>query len=108
MNRQVEQIANKLNIQKLSSVYNISYTEKTSSTNTDALKSAKNGGEHLSCFIAEEQTSGRGRRGNSWQTIPYKSLACSIIVKHGGGDMLPLLSSLIIAKSILKLSLIHI
>jgi BirA family biotin operon repressor/biotin-[acetyl-CoA-carboxylase] ligase len=88
------------NMQKLKSVCDFSYTEETGSTNQDALNAAKNGAKDFSCFFAETQTFGRGRRGRTWQTFPFVSIACSVVVQKGGSDMLPLLTSLALSKGI--------
>lgn len=88
------------NTQQFSSAWDIRYVAQTGSTNKDAVEAAKSGAPHLACFIAEEQTAGRGRRGRSWSTFPYKSIACSIIVRENADDTLPLLISLVLAKAI--------
>lgn len=102
MNNQIKQQANLINIQNISSVCDFSYVEATGSTNQDAMSAAKNNAPNLACFMAEKQTSGRGRRGRPWQTFPHKSIACSIIIRDGGSDMLPLLASLVLSNAILK------
>jgi BirA family biotin operon repressor/biotin-[acetyl-CoA-carboxylase] ligase len=55
--------------------------EEIGSTNDVAMEWVKNGAEDRSLVIANRQTSGRGRMGRSWQTIPDASLAFSYIFK---------------------------
>jgi len=57
------------------------YQAVTGSTNDDALAAARSGAPHGSVFVADEQTAGRGRRGNSWLAAPGESLLFSVIVR---------------------------
>src|SRR5690606_19831166 len=57
------------------------------------------GAPHMTCVLAEEQQSGRGRMGRVWQTFPRYSLACSIVL-HDMPAQLPLLAALAIADGI--------
>jgi BirA family biotin operon repressor/biotin-[acetyl-CoA-carboxylase] ligase len=99
---QIQQQQPSFNIQKIDSVCDFTYVDETESTNKDAMAVAKNNGPHLTCIFSEKQTAGRGRRGRIWQTFPYKSIACSVVIHEGGSDMLPLLTSLVLANSILE------
>jgi BirA family biotin operon repressor/biotin-[acetyl-CoA-carboxylase] ligase len=53
----------------------------TGSTNDDALLAARSGAPHGSVFVADEQTKGRGRRGNVWHAAPGESLLFSVLLR---------------------------
>ncbi|MBK7864826.1 MAG: biotin--[acetyl-CoA-carboxylase] ligase [Archangiaceae bacterium] len=55
--------------------------EKVDSTNSTAFKLAADGAMHGEVVVAEEQTSGKGRRGRSWSSPPGKNLYCSLILR---------------------------
>jgi len=57
------------------------YQPVTGSTNDDALLAARSGAPHGSLFVADEQTAGRGRRGNAWLAAPGESLLFSVLVR---------------------------
>lgn len=57
------------------------YYERVGSTNEIALEWLKMGAPDGAVVIADEQTSGRGRLGRSWQTPPGAALAVSVIVR---------------------------
>ncbi len=57
------------------------YQPVTGSTNDDALLAARSGAPHGSLFVADEQTAGRGRRGNSWLAAPGESLLFSVLLR---------------------------
>jgi len=59
----------------------IRYLASTGSTNDLALAWATEGAPDLSIVFADEQTSGRGRRGRKWQTPAGAALAVSIILR---------------------------
>jgi BirA family biotin operon repressor/biotin-[acetyl-CoA-carboxylase] ligase len=59
----------------------ITYLDVVDSTNECAMQWAENGGEHLSLFVADEQTAGRGRSGRTWFTPPGAALAFSLLLK---------------------------
>ena len=54
---------------------------KIGSTNTAAMTAAAEGAPEGSVFLAEEQTAGRGRAANSWQSPRSTGLYCSVIVR---------------------------
>jgi BirA family transcriptional regulator, biotin operon repressor / biotin---[acetyl-CoA-carboxylase] ligase len=56
------------------------FFESIGSTNDEALAWASQGATDLSIVIAEEQTSGRGRLGRKWFTLPQAALAFSLIL----------------------------
>lgn len=53
----------------------------TSSTNDDALAAARAGASHGATFVADHQTSGRGRRGRSWIADPGDGLLVSVLLR---------------------------
>ena len=55
--------------------------EETASTNDDLHELARQGAPHGLVLTALRQTSGRGRRGNTWHTAPEESLALSILIR---------------------------
>jgi BirA family transcriptional regulator, biotin operon repressor / biotin---[acetyl-CoA-carboxylase] ligase len=54
---------------------------KIGSTNTAAMAAAADGAPEGSVFLAEEQTSGRGRGANSWQSPRSTGIYCSVILR---------------------------
>jgi len=57
------------------------YEPVTGSTNDNALLAARAGAPHGSLFVADEQTAGRGRRGNAWISAPGESLLFSVLLR---------------------------
>jgi BirA family transcriptional regulator, biotin operon repressor / biotin---[acetyl-CoA-carboxylase] ligase len=54
---------------------------KIGSTNTAAMAAAADGAPEGSVFLAEEQTAGRGRGANSWQSPQSTGIYCSAILR---------------------------
>lgn len=54
---------------------------KIASTNTSAMASAAEGAEEGTVLLAEEQTAGRGRGSNSWQSPRSTGIYCSVILR---------------------------
>lgn len=54
---------------------------KIGSTNTSAMAAAADGAPEGSVFLAEEQTAGRGRGANSWQSPRSTGIYCSAVVR---------------------------
>lgn len=54
---------------------------KIGSTNTTAMAAAAKGAPEGSVFLAEEQTAGRGRGSNSWQSPQSTGIYCSVILR---------------------------
>lgn len=59
----------------------LSYQPVTGSTNDDALVAARSGAPHGALFVADEQTAGRGRRGNSWLAPAGENLLFSLLLR---------------------------
>src|SRR5690606_6885391 len=58
--------------------------EEVGSTNDEALKAVATRAPSGSVWLARSQSSGRGRRGNSWRAAPGESLLVSCLVRYGG------------------------
>ena len=56
------------------------FYEQIGSTNDIALNWIEEGGRDFSLVVANEQISGRGRSGRSWQTPPDSALALSLLL----------------------------
>lgn len=55
--------------------------EETVSTNDDAKAGARAGAPHGALWIAESQSSGRGRQGRSWLSAPGENLLFSVLLR---------------------------
>ncbi len=51
------------------------------STNDLALDALARGAPHGALFVADEQTAGRGRRGNAWHSAPGRALHASLVLR---------------------------
>jgi BirA family transcriptional regulator, biotin operon repressor / biotin---[acetyl-CoA-carboxylase] ligase len=60
---------------------NLHHFYKIGSTNTAAMAAAVDGAPEGSVFLAEEQTAGRGRGNNSWQSPRSTGIYCSIVLR---------------------------
>ncbi len=54
---------------------------KIGSTNNEALNAAAKGEPEGSIFLAEEQTAGRGRGSNTWESARSSGIYCSVILR---------------------------
>lgn len=54
---------------------------KIGSTNTAAMSAASDGAPEGTTFLAEEQTAGRGRGSNSWQSPRSTGIYCSVVLR---------------------------
>ncbi len=54
---------------------------KIGSTNTAAMAAAAEGAAEGSVFLAEEQTAGRGRGANNWQSARSAGIYCSVVLR---------------------------
>lgn len=61
--------------------YPLTQRDVTESTNDDALLAAREGAPAGSTFVAERQTRGRGRRGNTWHDQPGATLTFSVLLR---------------------------
>jgi BirA family transcriptional regulator, biotin operon repressor / biotin---[acetyl-CoA-carboxylase] ligase len=60
---------------------NLHHFYKIGSTNTAAMAAAVDGAPEGSVFLAEEQTAGRGRGANSWQSPRSTGIYCSMVLR---------------------------
>jgi BirA family biotin operon repressor/biotin-[acetyl-CoA-carboxylase] ligase len=65
------------------------------STNVSAMEAAAAGEPEGSVFIAEEQTAGRGRGNNTWESAPSDGIYCSVVLRPHMAPADALLLSLI-------------
>jgi BirA family biotin operon repressor/biotin-[acetyl-CoA-carboxylase] ligase len=65
---------------------------KIGSTNTAAMTAAAAGASEGSVYLAEEQTTGRGRGSNSWESARSAGIYCSVVLRPAlpPSDVLPL------------------
>ena len=54
---------------------------RVGSTNTTALESAAAGEPEGSVYFAEQQTAGRGRGSNTWESAPSDGIYCSVVLR---------------------------
>lgn len=59
----------------------LSVAEETGSTNDDARRAAASGAPHGAAFLADAQTSGRGRAGHTWYSPPHENLYLSLLLR---------------------------
>lgn len=93
-----------LNLDKIKHKAPFHYERCLVSTNDTAIELGKNGEPHMTAVMAEEMTAGRGRRGRTWYCFPEKSIAISFVVRAQGLDMLPLIASLAVQRTVRKLT----
>lgn len=55
--------------------------EETTSTNDDAKRGARDGAPHGAVWLAESQTSGRGRQGRAWLSARGENLLFSVLLR---------------------------
>jgi len=60
---------------------NFHHFYKIGSTNTTAMAAAAEGAPEGSVFLAEEQTAGRGRGSNAWQSPRSTGIYCSVVLR---------------------------
>jgi BirA family biotin operon repressor/biotin-[acetyl-CoA-carboxylase] ligase len=63
------------------------------STNTEALRWAEKGAPEGALVAADHQTSGRGRRGRSWVSLPGRAVLFSLVLRPAPGPTLQLLTT---------------
>jgi BirA family biotin operon repressor/biotin-[acetyl-CoA-carboxylase] ligase len=60
----------------------LTFTPVTGSTNDDAFEAAAAGARDGSVFVSDAQRSGRGRRGNTWLSVPGEGLLFSVLLRR--------------------------
>jgi BirA family biotin operon repressor/biotin-[acetyl-CoA-carboxylase] ligase len=59
----------------------LAIAEETTSTNDDAKRGAREGAPHGAVWLAESQTSGRGRQGRAWLSARGENLLFSVLLR---------------------------
>ena len=59
----------------------LAIAEETTSTNDDAKRGARDGAPHGAVWLAESQTSGRGRQGRAWLSARGENLLFSVLLR---------------------------
>jgi BirA family biotin operon repressor/biotin-[acetyl-CoA-carboxylase] ligase len=81
----------------------------TESTNIDASAALMAGAETGLCFVAGEQTAGRGRQGRTWVSDPGAGLWCSTVIRDfPDPGRLPLLAGLAVIEAAVALNGPHL
>lgn len=57
------------------------YFPEIASTNTQAMQAAGEGAEEGAVFLADQQTSGRGRNGHSWHSDAGEAILASVVLR---------------------------
>ncbi len=78
------------------SIPDVRFYDSIGSTNDEALAWAESGAPDMALVLADQQTSGRGRMGRQWVTVPGAALAFSLVIRPAGGEgeHIPLFSPL--------------
>ena len=61
--------------------FRVGWVAETGSTNADLLAAARLGAEPNQVLVADYQSSGRGRRGRTWEASPESSLLFSVLTR---------------------------
>jgi BirA family biotin operon repressor/biotin-[acetyl-CoA-carboxylase] ligase len=81
------------------------------STNVTAMEAAAAGESEGSVFFAEEQTAGRGRGSNTWESAPSDGIYCSVILRPQltPADALPLslIAGIAVAEAVEQITGLH-
>jgi BirA family biotin operon repressor/biotin-[acetyl-CoA-carboxylase] ligase len=81
------------------------------STNLTAMQSAAIGGPEGAVFLAEQQTAGRGRGGNSWESAQSVGIYCSVVLRPalspGEALLLSLLAGIAVAEAVEQTTGLH-
>ena len=59
----------------------VCYLPEIGSTNTAAMQAAASGADEGTVFLADQQTSGRGRNGHGWHSEPGSAILVSIVLR---------------------------
>ncbi len=83
--------------------------EVTDSTNTKAMRMARDGAPHGTLVVADRQESGRGRRGRSWEMAAGEAVAMSLLLRPrelspSRAPMLTLVAALAVAEAVREVS----
>ena len=86
------------------------YLDETTSTNKIAALWALEGAEEGGLVLAEHQVAGRGKKGNSWHTLP-RGIQFSVVFRPGSDDniteILTMLGTVAVAEAVSRLCLLR-
>lgn len=81
------------------------------STNATAMEAAASGEPEGSVFFAEQQTSGRGRGGNSWESTASDGIYCSVVLRPqlapADALLLSLIAGIAVAEAVEQITGLH-
>ncbi len=81
------------------------------STNVSAMEAAASGEPEGSVFFAEEQTAGRGRGSNTWESAPSDGIYCSIVLRPqmapADAVLLSLIAGIAVAETVEQTTGLH-
>ena len=81
------------------------------STNAAAMLAAASGEPEGAVFFAEQQTAGRGRGGNSWESAPSDGIYCSVVLRPqlapGDALLLSLIAGLAVSEAVQQTTGLH-
>lgn len=84
---------------------------RTGSTNVAAMEAAANGEPEGSTFFAEQQTAGRGRGSNQWESAPSDGIYCSVILRPqlspADALLLSLIAGIAVAEAVEETTALH-
>ena len=87
-------------------VTSVQWHERCTSTSSLAVEAVAQGAAEGLLVIADEQTAGRGRHGNTWHAPPGSSLLLSLVVRPvvppSMLSLLPLLTGLVLAETVAR------
>lgn len=86
--------------------FHIHHVQRTGSTQDLARTAARAGAPSWSCWVAEEQTAGRGRQGRSWVTPPGTALLMSVLLRPPAAalGLVPLTAGLAVVDAVVEAS----
>ncbi|MGC2109479.1 MAG: biotin--[acetyl-CoA-carboxylase] ligase [Candidatus Korobacteraceae bacterium] len=81
------------------------------STNVTAMQAAANGEPDGAVFVAEEQTAGRGRGANTWESVRSSGIYCSVVLRPpvapGDALVLSLIAGIAVAQAVEQITGLH-
>ncbi len=84
---------------------------RVGSTNTAAMEAAAAGEPEGTVFFAEQQTAGRGRGGNAWESAPSDGVYCSVVLRPqlspADALLLSLIAGLAVAEAVEQTTGLH-
>ena len=84
---------------------------RVGSTNAAAMEAAAEGEPEGTVFLAEQQTAGRGRGGNTWESDPSDGIYCSVILRPqlspADALLLSLIAGIAVAEAVEQTTALH-